>query len=225
MDDLDNLFILKDGLPLSRPLLKRGIACRWRKGAVIPPKGGVYYIESGLVIVRRTLVEGQSKALFIAKENHFFHDIAYAQQHQGLTEVSSLCLSYGWYFSPELTEELLAGVPEFRRSFLFSLACKGRTMGADLTFLACLPGHRRLLFIMENIADRMDGTGCGPREVHLSQSELAEYLGLHRVTVTRLLQELESEGLIARRDRKIWLLDRPGSGGSRGRGGSGKEGS
>lgn len=207
MDDLEELFILNDGLPLRRAVLEKGEYCRWSKGEQIPMRGGIYYVETGLIIVRRVLLDGQSKALFIAKDGHFFHDVAYAQQKQGLTQVSSLCTSVGCYFSPDMTEELLAGCAEFRRVFLYSLACKARSMGTDLVFFACLPGARRLLFIMENIADRMGGKRAdGSREVHVTQNELAEYLGLHRGSVNRLLKELEADRLIRREQGKIMLL-------------------
>ncbi len=206
MDDLEELFILNKGLPLRREVLAKGERQLLAKGEQAPMRGGVYYVESGLVIVRRILVDGQSKALFIAREGHFFHDVAYAQRKQGLTEVSPLCTCVVYYFSPDVTEDLLAGDAGFRRVFLFSLACKARSMGTDLAFFACLPGARRLLFIMENIADRMDGERDGAREVHVSQNELAEYLGLHRVSVNRLLKELEVDGLILREQGKIMLL-------------------
>ena len=84
-------------------------------------------------------------------------------------------------------------------------------MGTDLVFFACLTGARRLLFIMENIADRMGGKRSdGTREVHVSQNELAEYLGLHRGSVNRLLKELESEGLFRREQGRIVLSGRGG---------------
>ena len=211
VDDLEELFVLNEGRPLPRDLLAKGERLRWAKGEHVPTRGGVYYVETGLIIVRRILLEGQSKALFVARDGHFFHDVAYAQQKQGLTEVSSLCTSVGYYFSPDMTDELLAGCAEFRRVFLYSLACKARSMGTDLVFFACLTGARRLLFIMENIADRMGGKRSdGTREVHVSQNELAEYLGLHRGSVNRLLKELESEGLIRREQGRIVLSGRGG---------------
>ena len=87
MDDLEELFVLNEGRPLPRDLLAKGERLRWAKGEHVPTRGGVYYVETGLIIVRRILLEGQSKALFVARDGHFFHDVAYAQQKQGLTEV------------------------------------------------------------------------------------------------------------------------------------------
>ena len=46
--------------------------------------------------------------------------------------------------------------------------------------------------------------------MHVSQNELAEYLGLHRGSVNRLLKELESEGLIRREQGRIVLSGRGG---------------
>ena len=207
MDDLDNLFILKDNPYSFEDVQGVGQPCEWDRGTYISQKEGVHYLVSGLIIVRRTLEDGQSKSLFIVQKKHFFHDIAYAQQIPGLTQVSALRKSSGLYFSPGSIEKLFRISTDFVRAFLFSLACKGRTLGTDATMLGLLPSHKRLYFLLENLAvyNPQSSNREFSREVQLSQVEIGEYLSLRRESVNRLIQKLEKENLIFHERGKIWL--------------------
>lgn len=72
MDDLDNLFILKDNPYSFEDTQGVGQPCVWDRGTYISQKEGVHYLVSGLITVRRTLEDGQSKSLFIVQKKHFF---------------------------------------------------------------------------------------------------------------------------------------------------------
>jgi CRP-like cAMP-binding protein len=68
----------------------------------------------------------------------------------------------------------------------------------------------RLAHILCEMAVRMEQTGLGSRavfELHVTQSHLADALGLTSVHVNRVLQSLRREKLIATRAREVRILD------------------
>jgi Mn-dependent DtxR family transcriptional regulator len=51
---------------------------------------------------------------------------------------------------------------------------------------------------------------CDDDTLQITQSLLAEMLGVQRPTITNAAQELEHAGLIVRGRREVTILDRPG---------------
>ncbi len=74
--------------------------------------------------------------------------------------------------------------------------------------VACNGAHglkERLARWLLMMRDRADGDA-----LPITQSLLAEMLGVQRPSVTRAAQELEHAGLISRGKRQVTILDRPG---------------
>jgi CRP-like cAMP-binding protein len=77
-----------------------------------------------------------------------------------------------------------------------------------LVSVACNGAHslkQRLARWLLMMRDRGDGP-----TLEITQSLLAEMLGVHRPTITNTFRELEAAGLIERGRRHVTLLDRPG---------------
>jgi CRP-like cAMP-binding protein len=68
----------------------------------------------------------------------------------------------------------------------------------------------RLAHLLCEVAVRMEQAGLGNRaafELNVTQTQLADALGLTSVHVNRVLQALRREGLIATRSREVRILD------------------
>ncbi|MFG3259483.1 Crp/Fnr family transcriptional regulator [Streptomyces sp. NPDC048172] len=93
-----------------------------------------------------------------------------------------------------------------RRHVLRTLAAQVRAGQTEFTSLATLPSEARLaLWLLEAAPD--DGDGDGNGEVPLpTHQALAELLGVTRVTVSRALGRLRTQGLIATERRRVTLL-------------------
>jgi CRP-like cAMP-binding protein len=77
-----------------------------------------------------------------------------------------------------------------------------------LVSVACNGAHslkQRLARWLLMMRDRSDGD-----ELPITQSLLAEMLGVYRPTITNAARELERAGLIARGRRQVTILDRQG---------------
>src|SRR5207237_10495360 len=80
----------------------------------------------------------------------------------------------------------------------------------DLPMLLAFQSVRKRLIRLLDQLSRWSRSSAGPVEVPriLSQEEMANALGTAREVVTRTLAELEHEGLISRKGRKILIPDR-----------------
>ncbi len=77
-----------------------------------------------------------------------------------------------------------------------------RTFGNSLLENAYESNTSRLLSFLQTAATQNDGV----YSVEISQQELAEHLGIHRITVNRILRKLESQGDITINRRRIEIL-------------------
>jgi len=95
---------------------------------------------------------------------------------------------------PSFRHLMSAYIQAFLEQVLVSVACNGaHSLKERLT---------RWLLMMR---DRSDGDA-----LPITQSLLAEMLGVQRPTITNAARELESAGLIERGRREVTILDRPG---------------
>ncbi len=82
-----------------------------------------------------------------------------------------------------------------------------RQAGVFTTILRCEPVRERVRYFLGWLADKFGRRVDGGKliAIHLSHQCIAEVLGTSRVTVTRILKQLEAEGTILRERRNlIW---------------------
>lgn len=99
--------------------------------------------------------------------------------------------------------------PDLAMALIQALAGRVRQLSRDVEEGASLAGRGRLARHLLRLA-RMSGRSDGEHitiDEHLPQAVLASSLGLSRQTVNRLLQELQSEGLILVRRARITVVD------------------
>ena len=142
----------------------------------------------------------------LAGKGHFLHEVAFFYKTAGDTEIIAIGPVLCHFFPADVVQCLLAEDTDFRNAILFSMASKLSTHMIDL-LLTGAPGELRLFYLLGAIAAHSNIPFTIPIDLSITQSELGDCLGLHRVSVNRLLKVLERRGLIRCARRKITLLN------------------
>ncbi|MBS4024881.1 MAG: Crp/Fnr family transcriptional regulator [Clostridia bacterium] len=97
---------------------------------------------------------------------------------------------------------------DFSHCLAKSLSQHSRALGRQLIGESFFPAIGRVGFALQNLAVQIgipykdDSKGI---ELPITHNELASYVGCNRVTVTRALSDLASEGLIEKRKKSILI--------------------
>jgi len=194
------------GIPISQHCIARGKIIHFKRKQIIFEVGTVlnqlYYILSGTVRVVDLSEESDRLILFTIPQDHFVCDVRFLAdlplsfQVESLTDVTLVA------FSRETTLELMSHDAGFRQSLFTGIAKKMRMFGANSVKTAYEDNSTRLLHLLKTSASLKNGQST----IRISQQELAEHLGVHRVTVNRTLRKLQSQGLLRIDREHITLL-------------------
>lgn len=166
---------------------------------------GVYYIQSGRTKHYMDNDEGANKLLYTLSPGWFFGESAlFLERETSLysqTELKSTIL-----LLPRREAERLIQENELFRNVLFQ--CLSHKMLilryeiGNLAFNSC-KGRLKRLFCASVDTDRITDPGWYNLRVHYTHSELGDIVGGARVTISRQLTELCSEGFIRMINRHI----------------------
>lgn len=186
--------IYSPGIPLSPQCLALGKVVHFKKKQVIFEMGTVpeklYYILSGTVRVVSFSEDSERLVVFTVPEKAFVCDVRFLAELPLSFQVESLTDITMIAFSRETVVQLLGSDATFRQSLFLGIAKKMRKFGSDMLRTAYNDTQTRLLDLLNAAATRKNGIST----VTMSQQELAEHLGVHRVTVNRILRKLQSQG-------------------------------
>ena len=195
-DTDQELFFVGEPLPsLPDEILTKGSVKDWPGGALIyPGKGevdGVFYVQNGVVRVLRPSLRGPRRTLFIVNDGHFFFEAHYFRARQLFSQAEVIREARLVFFPCKTVRELLASSERFRDQIFQSLSCKALVMGTELMEGAYSNPQEHILQILSKLQGAQTPEGI---EVKVTQDELAEMAGLHRVSINRTLRRLEDEG-------------------------------
>lgn len=195
-----------------RRVLHLGSRLHFPKGAEIIHGGQLgeycYYIEEGEVRLMRTTLDGREKILMsmhkgsIAGETPFFDDLPACSSMVAATD----CIVYA--FSRDfVVHEILPRHPDLTWALLHSLASKVRVLCNQSVSLSLEELPVRICRFLH--LRMREGEGRHPRvSPGLNQQELANLLGVHRVTLNKALRELEKEAVLGPYSRdEVYILD------------------
>lgn len=179
----------------------------------------IYYLESGIVALVDTMEDGderiyryhkQGEMLGIFKLYNQVPCLKNSSQHTINNIYNSVCKTETvvyrlepevvlrfLYENPEsLIEQIrMTGKVNINHSFRYSRMLKNRTPN-----ILC-----EVLLELSGAAD-----GCLQLDRYFTNAEIARYLGIHVVTVGRIMKQMNEEHLIERRNGRIVILDREG---------------
>lgn len=178
----------------------------FKKGQIISQMGAVpeflYYIRSGTVRVVQLSEEAERLVLLVISKNHFVCETRFLAELPLSFQLESFTDTTLAAFSRPVVNSLICSCSDFRKALFGSIALKMRTFGNSLLENAYESNTSRLLSFLQTAATNNNGV----YSVEISQQELAEHLGIHRITVNRILHKLESQGDITINRRRIEIL-------------------
>ena len=163
----------------------------------------VYLIKSGRVLVTTSLGDGRMLTFSVLKKGSIFGDGAFADHY--LREVDISAVTDVEVIVCE-TKDLLPLLCENQALLLMLLrhmAELSNEMAHQLVRLAHYDGKQK---VVDYILVNAGATGSLP----YTHNDIANCLGMNRVTVSRIMQELRAEGLLNYAYRKVTVLDRDG---------------
>lgn len=197
-----------------RKVLKLGKRVVFRKGTEIlhGGKGGeyLYFLSQGEMRLVRTSLDGREKILMsmpegcITGETPFFDDIPAMSAVVAATD----CIVY--LFSRDcVLHEILPRHPDLVLSLLHSLATKVRVLCNQSINLSLMDLPKRICRFLHLRLQEKEGETTQRVSPGLNQQELANLLGVHRVTLNKALRELEREYVIGPYSKdEVYILNR-----------------
>lgn len=194
-----------------RQALHLGNRLIFRKGSEIMHGGQkgayLYFLYQGEARLMRTTLDGREKILMsmtagcVTGETPFFDEVPARSSIVAATD----CVVYA--FSQDcVRREIIPHYPELTLALLQSLASKVRVLCNQSVSLSLeeLPS-RICRFLWLRMRDGDDAPRVSPG---LNQQELANLLGVHRVTLNKALRELEKESILGPYAKdEVYILD------------------
>lgn len=194
------------GRQIAALLAGAGRRQRFSAGETIQQQGdeacGFWLVEQGSVMACRFGSEGDLTVYAVLGPGDLFGELAHfsevSRQVDAVAESDAVLVR----IDPPLIDHLLESEPEFARWLLKSLANQLRTALDRIESDRSLPAPARIARALAGLAEN------GGPEVEITQQQLADLVGVSRVTVGQALRSLEATGLIQRRYGRITVLDR-----------------
>lgn len=180
-----------------REILHLGSACQFAKNHVEPGNKmrGFYFITSGRVRLSYFGEMGEERRSLYLGPGCIFNEIPALGRLNYSVGFSCLEHTEARRFESALLvdKNFIAAYPHLIANLLCSMAKKSSIFFMHLAAIRCVGSMARLCAVLLQLATARTRTN-----MHLSQSDAAELLGLHQTTVARLIRKLRHKGIIGR---------------------------
>lgn len=197
-----------DHAVLDQATLDAALLSAWEAGEqIVDPAAvpsGVIHVLEGQVHLLRLLEQGSRKTLHIVEPGQFILEARYFRPQTRAIAAYAARPTRTAYFPRDRVDGLIRANAGFRSALFRSLAAKALTAGAEIVDLAHADPALRMLGVLRDLHSREDA-GL-PARLRITQSQLAERLGLHPVSVNRTLRRLEEGGYLVLGRGVITLL-------------------
>ena len=167
------------------------------------PAEAIYFVNSGVVKMFRTSVDGKEQVLNIVRPGESFNDVAIFDGGPNLTSAQAMgpVIVYGIFKRDLLV--FLQDHPQTALNVVNILATQIRhlvSLVEDLSFKSVVSRVAKILL-------EYTGNGAGPSQ-RLTQQDMAAIVGTVREVVNRSLKTLETNGVIRMDRHRIVVTDR-----------------
>lgn len=162
----------------------------------------LYLVQSGLVKIFTISRDGKEKALAILGSGDCFGEMALLDEEPRSANAAAMSDTMIWTLGRREFLELLRTSHDLVLKLFRILSSRLRETNKMVEALIYSDSRQRLVQILLELVQYNQ-----TREVKINQTELAALAGLARETTSRLLKQLEEEGIIGRRGKTILLLE------------------
>lgn len=171
---------------------------------------GVYYVESGLIGVRKADPEGNSTLLKVAQPGDTlgYRPLVANQSHRASAEVlkpSVIC-----FINAKTVRQMILDTPALGLSFLARAAEElgdAEEKYHESVTLSIRARFAHLLIILQHKFGRVSSDGSLHFTLPVSRTDLAAMLGVRRESISRIIHELDSRGITKFAERKVIVPD------------------
>lgn len=170
----------------------------------------LYIIKSGRIKIAKVAIDGREKTLTVLQVGDFFGEMAIfdnlprsATAEAIDNEVKLLAISKGDF------ERLIHEQPSIALRIMKDLTRRIRQVNQQVEDLAFKDVHGRVASTLYNLIKAEESHRGGQKVMHLrmTHQDLANMVGSSRETVTRALNRLQDEGVIAISHQQITIVD------------------
>ena len=175
--------------------LSRGYPMRIGRGSPVPESPGLvvhslYYVREGLLRTFRSSPSGGRKTLHLVGRGYFIFESYFLNRRPLQIDCDVLRDCILVRFDTVTAGRLIQHDAFFSQRLLCSIALKMQLMGDDLVSIAYDRPTTRLRLCLASLVDMEQNDSL----VHISQMQLAELLGVHRVSIGRMLLQMQKNG-------------------------------
>jgi CRP/FNR family transcriptional regulator, cyclic AMP receptor protein len=164
---------------------------------------GLWLIEKGQVKLGHYDAQGDMQALFIMGPGDSFGEMACIGRFPRVIDAQAMGNAEMLWISDAMLTRAITGSPEVMRELLRIFAVQLQEALDDLISYRNIAAPRRL-------AQRLLALGEGqsaPVRLGITQQEMAELIGVSRMTIVSALTNLEQQGLVKRHYRYLMIGD------------------
>jgi CRP-like cAMP-binding protein len=188
----------------SKPLSARRGEVIVRRGAQLP---GVLVLSSGSVKLSLRSAEGEERVLRIVVAGESFGEPTALLDKPCLYDSIALCDTKLLSVSTAAIFSLVARDRRFARCMVMALAQRSYTVLAEFEAATTQRGAQRLAGYLESLRKRDGARGTPTVQLPVSKTVVAALLGMKKETLSRLLRQFTSDGVIGMTRREIAILD------------------
>lgn len=205
---------IKPGLPFLDSLLEEGELRVYRPGTVIYFQGeyspGLLYVQKGSFKVSIYHEDGREKILGIQEAPTTFGEASAFDGEAYFCTAVALSQCHVYLFRNAVVAKLIRTYPEISFSIMESMSRKFRALALEVQELAFMDAPHRIAHLLTKLfADYGVLTTAGEKlSMPITHEELANMAGMSRVTVTTVLNRMQQQGIIEKKRRTIYILDK-----------------
>lgn len=201
---------LKDMNTPWREVLHLGQSRHYSKGEHVFQGEHLHFLEKGLVRLTHSSRDGKEKILWYIKAGCIFDETPFFDPLSGVSESIHVCAADSeiYAFSPECVHGVIAKQrPDLIINLLFSLARKVRLLSNQASSLSVDEVFIRVCkFLGRRIVPDSSPPCIKPG---ISRQEMANLLGIHRITLFKILKQMEDSKIFAPYDRGSFVVLQP----------------
>lgn len=172
------------------------------------PGDTLHVIDKGRVLVEVTTARGDVAALSVRGPGEVIGELAVVGDGRRTARVTTLEPTETLSLTRDILDDLRADDPRVDRYLLELLAEKLQECTGQLMEVLFIPVDKRVMRVVERLADAFDDGSAGPVVVRVRQEDIASMAGTRRQTANRPLKAAEAKGAIAIRRGRVEVLDR-----------------